>query len=236
MPFRPAVLRTVFVARVRTREVVQELLRFGFSQAEIVAGTGRSKATIAYHVRNLGHAPDERFNRRYDWAEVQRYHDAGHGGRACMRHFGFASSTWTDAVRRGALVPRPQAMPVEELLRGRRHRGHVKRRLIKLGLKEDRCEVCGISGWLGRPLSLALHHVNGDGEDNRLENLQLLCPNCHSQTENFAGRKRRWTAGGPQRASPPPDGALVCEVVEAPPVRPGECRPCSSSRVGSDRT
>ena len=38
---------------------------------------------------------------------------------------------------------------------------------------------------------MALHHVNGDGSDNRLENLQMLCPNCHSQTENFAGRKRR---------------------------------------------
>ena len=44
---------------------------------------------------------------------------------------------------------------------------------------------------LGRSLSMALHHVNGDGSDNRLENLQMLCPNCHSQTENFAGRKRR---------------------------------------------
>jgi predicted HNH restriction endonuclease len=38
---------------------------------------------------------------------------------------------------------------------------------------------------------MALHHVNGDGRDNRLENLQLLCPNCHSQTENFSGRGRR---------------------------------------------
>jgi 5-methylcytosine-specific restriction endonuclease McrA len=43
----------------------------------------------------------------------------------------------------------------------------------------------------GRPLSMALHHVNGDGRDNRLENLQLLCPNCHSQTANFSARGRR---------------------------------------------
>jgi len=44
---------------------------------------------------------------------------------------------------------------------------------------------------LGDPLALALHHVNGDNCDDRLENLALLCPNCHSQTENFAGRNVR---------------------------------------------
>ena len=58
------------------------------------------------------------------------------------------------------------------------------------GLKDNRCELCGIDSWRGEPLSLALHHVNGDPNDNRLVNLELQCPNCHSQTENFAGRNR----------------------------------------------
>jgi len=43
----------------------------------------------------------------------------------------------------------------------------------------------------GEPISLCLHHINGSGRDNRLENLTLLCPNCHAQTENFAGRNRK---------------------------------------------
>ena len=68
---------------------------------------------------------------------------------------------------------------------------HLKLRLIAAGLLEPVCARCGIDSWRGRPLSLALHHMNGDKDDNRLVNLELLCPNCHSQTENFAGRNRR---------------------------------------------
>ena len=199
--------------------MVAELLRFGFSQAEIVAGTGRSKSTVAYHVRNLGRPPDERFNRRYDWSEVQRVYDDGHSVRQCQERFGFSRQTWHAAVNRGSVVARPRAMPVERLLAGRRNRTHIKERLIKLGLKENRCEVCGISDWLGRPLSLPLHHVNGDGGDNRLENLQLLCPNCHSQTTNFGGRKRR-RADGVEEGFHPPRSALLSGVVEAPPGHP----------------
>lgn len=70
-------------------------------------------------------------------------------------------------------------------------RQHLKVRLLKEGLKKGVCERCGIDEWLGHSLSLNLHHVNGDGDDNRLENLALLCPNCHSLTPNFGGRNRR---------------------------------------------
>jgi HNH endonuclease len=51
--------------------------------------------------------------------------------------------------------------------------------------------VCGISDWHGRPLVLELDHINGAADDHRLENLRLLCPNCHSQTDTYYARNIR---------------------------------------------
>jgi hypothetical protein len=153
---------------------------------------------VCYHARRLGMLPDERFARRYDWVEIQRYYDEGHSIRDCARNFGFCIESWHRAVRAGLLVSRPRGAPIETyLVRNRRtNRSHLKQRLIRSGLKENRCERCGIAEWRGEPLSMALHHINGDGLDNRLENISMLCPNCHSQTPNFSGRniRRDWPA------------------------------------------
>jgi hypothetical protein len=109
----------------------------------------------------------------------------------CQAKFEFSRRSSNKAVERGDIVPRPRAIPIDQLLvTGRlRNRSHVKRRLLSSGLKGNRCDECGLSEWLGEPLSIALHHVNGDPFDNRLDNIRLLCPNCHSQTPNFARRE-----------------------------------------------
>ena len=56
----------------------------------------------------------------------------------------------------------------------------LKHRLIRAKLKEDKCEDCGNSYWNNKKLPLELHHINEDPNDNRITNLQILCPNCHS--------------------------------------------------------
>ena len=64
----------------------------------------------------------------------------------------------------------------------------LNKRLIKEGYKEARCECCGLSEWLGKPIVLELHHIDGNRKNNKLENLKLLCPNCHSITDNFKSK------------------------------------------------
>lgn len=61
----------------------------------------------------------------------------------------------------------------------------LKKLLFKYKLKENKCEICGITEWMGKPLVCHLHHIDGNNKNNTLENLQILCPNCHSQTDNY---------------------------------------------------
>jgi 5-methylcytosine-specific restriction endonuclease McrA len=138
--------------------------------------------------------------RRYDWSEVQKFYDLGHSYRDCRARFGFSSMAWQKAKVRGDIRPRGRGMPVDQLLAAPRDRMHVKRRLLALGLLENRCGKCGITEWLGAPLSMHLDHINGVRDDHRLENLRMLCPNCHSQTPTYAGRnvrRARLRDGGP---------------------------------------
>lgn len=71
--------------------------------------------------------------------------------------------------------------------------GRGNPRLLKnylLDIRERKCEVCGITEWMDLPAPLDLDHKDGDPTNNDLDNLRLICPNCHAQTENYKGRNK----------------------------------------------
>lgn len=68
---------------------------------------------------------------------------------------------------------------------------HLKIRLIRENLLSYKCYECGIDSWRDRKISLQLDHINGVHDDHRIENLRLLCPNCHSQTTTFSGKNKK---------------------------------------------
>lgn len=129
--------------------------------------------------------------RRYDWAAVQAYYDEGHSYRVCRAKFGFNAASWTKAVRRGELKARARLWPLAVLLAKAKSRGSVKARLLEAGILVNQCSRCGINQWQDEPLNCHIDHVNGVRDDHRLENLRMLCPNCHSQTDTYGGRNNR---------------------------------------------
>lgn len=103
------------------------------------------------------------------------------------------------AWNKGMTVPREPVYSLEEILIQNSHFGlyRLKERLFKLGIKEKKCEECGWAKMSpdGR-IPIELDHINGDRHDNRLENLRILCPNCHSLKSTHRGRNKANRRGG----------------------------------------
>jgi hypothetical protein len=86
---------------------------------------------------------------------------------------------------------RPEKIPLEEILQGK-HPSYqtykLKKRLIETGIKKNQCEECSLINWRDKPLSIQLEHIDGNRHNHLLENLKMLCPNCHSQTPTFCAK------------------------------------------------
>ena len=97
---------------------------------------------------------------------------------------------WKDKNYRSV---QPTKIPTIEILEGRHpyyQTLKLKKRLIKEGIKENKCDICGITEWNGKLISMQLDHINGDSHNHKLENLRMICPNCHSQTETYCGKNK----------------------------------------------
>ena len=88
--------------------------------------------------------------------------------------------------------------PLSEILEGKYPQytsSKIRPRLIAEGLKEAKCEICGITEWNGMPAPLELDHIDGNNSNHRLENLRIICPNCHHQTPTHSCKKNKSKVG-----------------------------------------
>ncbi len=153
-------------ARSWTDEQLRDAVRVSRSFAEVM--------------QRLGYQPSGGMHR----------HIKAHIARLALDTDHFTGQRWSAGTRTGSGF-KPQ--PLSEILVANStylSSGRLRRRLINAKLKPPRCEICGLDTWRGQPLPLALDHINGDPRDNRLENLRIVCPNCHALTETWCGRNR----------------------------------------------
>ena len=140
--------------------------------------------------------------KRYNWIEIKNAYESGLSRNQVKLQFGISKSAWSSALKNKKITLKPEdehfhkynVRPTDEILvedSPHKDTTSLKKRLIKEGLLENRCSVCGINDkWNGNPLVLHLDHINGKNNDNRLHNLRMLCPNCHSQTGTYCGRNK----------------------------------------------
>lgn len=174
-----------------TTTAILNLRNQGLSYSKIGKELGIPKATVAWIVKNPS-AP-RRANSEYDWTEIQAYYDSGHTVNDVCDFFGVTKGSIHKAHhRRDFQYRKNKQIPLSEILveNSNYNRQRLKKRLIEEGIMEDVCAVCEqLPYWNNRELVLQLDHINGNGKDNRIENLRIICPNCHSQTSTFAGKK-----------------------------------------------
>lgn len=99
----------------------------------------------------------------------------------------------TNQSGKGFAKKQIESITIENILLGKHSyfaTSAVKRKLFKAGLKENKCEKCGIKEWNNLPIVCQLDHIDGNRNNHVLENLRILCPNCHSQTVTYRGKNK----------------------------------------------
>lgn len=129
--------------------------------------------------------------KKFDWIKIKSYYDKGHSSRECQRKFGMSGTNWKRAKRRGKIKTRPYKPMLLGRVLSTSSRHHIRRRLQRSKNFKAGCKWCRRTTWRGETLVLELDHIDGDKRNNKIINLRMLCPNCHSQTPTYCRGKVR---------------------------------------------
>ena len=113
--------------------------------------------------------------------QIDTNHFTGHG------HLKGKRNTWAKTTKLEDILINPYTGGITT--------ARLKKMLLKAGVFEAKCYQCSNTEWNKSPIPLELEHKNGDNKDNRIENLTLLCPNCHAQTTTYRGKNKRNNLG-----------------------------------------
>lgn len=176
-PITERLLRCIFPSGTRTSVRVMGSRNPTYSEEEVRDAVANSQS-LADALRRLGLRPVGG-----NYKTLHRY----------IELFGVSTDhldpNWT---KRSRFSHTP--IPLEDVLveNSTYSRTKLKRRLYEAGLKQRRCELCDQGEiWQGEPMALIIDHINGVGDDNRLENLRIVCPNCAATLDTHCGRKNR---------------------------------------------
>ena len=174
-------------------------IKQSFSMAQVLRSLGLSATGANYKLAKL----------RIKKMNLDNSHFTG------QSHMRGKKNTWTKSIPlKDILIENSEYLWTNSL----------KKRLLKDGLLDYKCYNCDLTEWLGKPISLQLEHVSGNNTDNRIENLTLLCPNCHSQTKTFAGRNKTKVVKKEYKC-------IECNVCISSASKSGLCRKCVKKTI-----
>ena len=150
---------------MKTAEEIIQAVKSSSSIAQVLIKLGLKAVGGNYRI----------IKRRFKELNIDTSHFTGQGHLKGKKH------GWTPKI------------PLEQILvdKSNYQSYKLKNRLIKEGYLENKCSICALGdSWCGKKINHHLDHINGINTDNRLENLRLLCPNCHSQTHTYSGKNK----------------------------------------------
>ena len=181
-------------------KTIKALLLEGKTYSEIQKVTNCNKSTISYHAKKLGMGKELGYNKILlneicvDWDDIEKKLLVGISKKDVAKEHNITQYTLNKAIKEKIIQYTPKNKPynIEEYLVNDGPyipSSKLKKKLYKEKLKFPKCEMCGQGTcWNDKELTLQLDHIDGNSYNNRLENLRILCPNCHSQTKTYAGK------------------------------------------------